>query len=181
MIKFKLASTLLILCLSVASGHAQALCTTDNFDKKLYAVEVSPITYMFTDEENEGGLGRADAGRMQFILGFNKQGILLANQLVWAYDIFEQYGTGVYLGSANKTLTKFKAKKSLRGCFVDFKMAGVSNLNGYSWSVAADGFASMASALYTGSDTPDYFVLDNAAVSYAGKAEWATVSFTRIK
>lgn len=181
MIKFKLASTLLILCLSVVSGHAQAICTTDNFDKKLYSVEVSPITYMFTDEDNVGGLGRADAGRMQFILGFNKNGILLANQLLWAYDIFEQYGTGVYLGTANKTLTKFKAKKGRRGCFVDFKMSGVSNGNGYSWSVYADGFASMASAIYTGSDTPDYFVLDNAAVSYAGKTEWATVSFTRLK
>jgi len=181
MIRFKLASTFLILCLSVASGHAQAICTTDNFDKQLYAVEVSPITYMFTDDDNVGGLGRADAGRMQFVLGFNRNGILLANQLIWAWDIFEEYGTGVYLGSANKSVTKFKAKKSLRGCFVDFKMAGVSQQNGYSWNVSANGFASMASAIYTGSDTPDYFVLDNAAVSYAGKTEWATVSFTRLK
>ena len=153
----------------LCSVPTYAVCTRSFFDNTSYHISVSPLDKI---------ADVTGAGRMEFITGFNKAGIMPWSKLVWAYDTFESAPTTVYLGWANRNSTRLFSRRNKRNCFVTINIGGVSSVNGFYWSVAASGFASLATAV---AEAPDMIHLNNAVVTYAGTTEWADVVITRLK
>ena len=158
------------LCLSLFASTAFAICERSDFAKTLYALEIAPL---------EDVAGVPTAGRMDFILKFNKDGSLLARNYVWGWDTYESSGgVGIYVGKANKHRTRLSAIQLRKSCYVSLNMEGVSPINGYTWTLASSGYASMASVVDA---APDVVYLHNSLITYAGSSEWATVVLTRIQ
>lgn len=163
MYKFLLVSAMLAL-----SIPAHAVCTRGYFDNTLYHIDVTP---------REEVAGSETVGKLEFITGFNRFGIMPPTKLLWAYD-FLGYDTSVYMGSANRDLTRLSSRRFKRSCLVSIKMSGKTPGNNYAWSFYANGFASLASV---DAEAPDIMVLPDARVTYAGYTEWADVVVTRLK
>lgn len=160
---------ILVLVTLTASLSAHGVCSRSFFDNTTYHISVNPIN----------DLGDVPtAGRMEFITGFNRAGFMPRGKLLWAQDVYEGTGTTVFVGGANKDKTRLFSRRNKRNCFVSINMAGTSTSNGFSWTLAASGFASLASV---SSEAPDIISLSNAVVTYAGYEEWADVIVTRLQ
>lgn len=161
----------ILLLMALTPSLTWGICNKAYFDNTIWHIAMNPY-------EHVAGVPRA--GQMMFMTGFTKRGNMPGSKYFYGIDFFEGSSAGSPLIRANKNVTYMNAFKLQRGCYIVIQISGYTPLNGYSFEVFADGFASMSMS-DSSRDAPDLIVMNNAQVTYAGSTEYGELIVTRVK